>query len=130
MAKYRVVRPWHGVSAGQVVDLDVVHPSILSNVTPAIEVGLDAGEADDALARARAEIEALHRQAETELAQRIEGAREQAKAEAQGIIDSAHEEAERIKAEAIKQAGELTPATPDATAAKRGRPPKVDSSSE
>ncbi|WP_025516774.1 hypothetical protein [Bordetella trematum] len=130
MAKYRVVRPWHGVSAGQVVELEHVNPAIKANLVPESGGGDDAGHAASLLAQAEAEVEAMRKRAEAELAQRIEEAREQAKAEAKGIIESAHGEAERIKAEAAKQAGELTPATPDATAAKRGRPPKVDSSGE
>lgn len=32
MAKYEVVRPWHGVSAGDIVDLKEVHPSLKSHV--------------------------------------------------------------------------------------------------
>ncbi|AXF76058.1 hypothetical protein LU604_10890 [Erwinia tracheiphila] len=30
--KYEVVRPWHGVSAGDVVQLEKVHPSLKSHV--------------------------------------------------------------------------------------------------
>lgn len=89
MAKYQVIRAWHGVSVGQVVELKELHPALKANV---IEVGKGVGQtenADDVLAKA--------------------------KAEAQTIIDDAKAEAERIKTEAQKQVGELTPATPEAT---------------
>lgn len=32
MAKYQVIRPWHGVSAGQVVEMEGVHPSLKPHV--------------------------------------------------------------------------------------------------
>lgn len=32
MAKYQVIRPWHGVSAGQVVEMEGLHPSLKSHV--------------------------------------------------------------------------------------------------
>lgn len=32
MAKYEVVRPWNGVSLGQVVEMETLHPALKSNV--------------------------------------------------------------------------------------------------
>lgn len=32
MPKYEVIRPWHGVAIGDVVDLEEVHPVIKANV--------------------------------------------------------------------------------------------------
>ena len=115
MAKYQVIRPWSGVTMGQIVDLKEVHPSLKANV---MEVGKGAGssdEAGDVLAKAHAEAAALREQTEAELTKRAAEAQAEAQADAQTIIDEANAEAERIKAEAIKQAGELTPATPEAT---------------
>ena len=34
MAKYEVIRPWHGVQVGQIVNLDKLHPALKSNVRP------------------------------------------------------------------------------------------------
>ena len=114
MAKYQVIRPWAGVTMGQIVDLKEVHPALKANV---MEVGKGAGSSDEAgdiLAKAHAEAATLREQTEAELAKQIHEAREKAYAEVKSIIDDANAEAEHIKAEAIKQAGELTPATPEA----------------
>ncbi|YCF39279.1 glycoprotein [Pseudomonas aeruginosa] len=32
--KYEVVRPWHGVAAGDVVEIDDLHPALKANVRP------------------------------------------------------------------------------------------------
>lgn len=32
MAKYEVVRPWNGVTLGQVVEIEKLHPALKSNV--------------------------------------------------------------------------------------------------
>lgn len=32
MAKYQVTKPWHGVIAGQVVEMDGLHPSLKPHV--------------------------------------------------------------------------------------------------
>lgn len=34
MAKYEVIRPWHGVKKGAVVDLKHLHPALKANVRP------------------------------------------------------------------------------------------------
>lgn len=116
MAKYRVIRAWHGVSVGQVVEMEDIHPSLKPNVVAVVDAGAQVDEAGDLLKRAQAEVDAMRKQAEAEVAQRVSEARDQVQAEAKSIIDNAHEEAERIKADALKQAGELIPATPEAPA--------------
>lgn len=86
MAKYQVVRAWHGVTVGQVVEMEKVHPSLKANVIPLSQVTPAHDEAGDLLKQAQAEIDAMRERAE----------------------------AERIKQDAQQKAGELTPATPDA----------------
>ena len=34
MAKYEVVRPWHGVAIGDVVEFEKLHPALKANVHP------------------------------------------------------------------------------------------------
>lgn len=34
MAKYEVIRPWHGVKSGQVLDMAKLHPALKPNVRP------------------------------------------------------------------------------------------------
>jgi len=34
MAKYEVIRPWHGVALGAVVELKKLHPALKANVRP------------------------------------------------------------------------------------------------
>lgn len=34
MAKYEVIRPWHGVKVGQIVELAKLHPALRANVRP------------------------------------------------------------------------------------------------
>lgn len=114
MAKYQVIRPWAGVTMGQIVDLKEVHPALKANVMEVGKGSSSSNEAADVLATAHADAEALRKQTEDELTKQIHEAREQVQAEAKSIIDAANAEAERIKAEAVKQAGELTPATPEA----------------
>lgn len=43
MAKYEVIRPWHGVKEGDIVDLKEVHPSLQPRVRKL------AGQAEPAL---------------------------------------------------------------------------------
>lgn len=42
MAKYEVIRPWHGVKRGDVVELETLHPALEANVRQL--VGEVAGE--------------------------------------------------------------------------------------
>lgn len=114
MAKYQVVRAWHGVTVGQVVEMEKVHPSLKANVIPLTQVAPAYDEAGDLLKQAQAEIDAMRERAQTELAQRVAEAKQEAQAEADRIISEATVEAERIKLDAQQKAGELTPATPDA----------------
>lgn len=114
MAKYQVVRAWHGVTVGQVVEMAHVHPSLKANVIPLTQVAPVSDEAGDLLKQALAEIDAMRERAQTELAQRVEEAKQEAQAEADRIISEATADAERIKQDAQQKAGELTPATPDA----------------
>ncbi|MGO3872090.1 MAG: hypothetical protein ACTJH7_18545, partial [Alcaligenes sp.] len=114
MAKYQVVRAWHGVAVGQVVEMEKVHPSLKANVIPLTQVAPASDEAGDLLKQAQAEIDAMRERAQTELAQRVAEAKQEAQAEADRIISEATAEAERIKQDAQQKAGELTPATPDA----------------
>lgn len=45
MAKYEVIRPWHGVEMGQIIEVASLHPALLNNVrmvpsgtlTPAVD---------------------------------------------------------------------------------------------
>ncbi|OAE52873.1 glycoprotein [Achromobacter insolitus] len=41
MPKYEVIRPWHGVKAGDVLELSRVHPALKSNVR---QLGSEAAE--------------------------------------------------------------------------------------
>lgn len=34
MAKFEVIRPWHGVSKGQIIEVDRIHPAFKPNVRP------------------------------------------------------------------------------------------------
>ncbi len=123
MPKYEVIRPWHGVSVGQVFETDRLHPALKSNVREVktsvgraeVDVAVIAKqEAEKILAEAAHQVETMHEQAQTELAQLVEEAKQEAQAEADRIISEATAEAERIKQDAQQKAGELTPATPDA----------------
>lgn len=56
MPKYEVVKPWHGVKAGDVVVLDKLHPALKANVramkgeagelVPATPAGTNGGASD------------------------------------------------------------------------------------
>lgn len=37
MAKYEVMKPWHGVKVGQVFETDQLHPALKSHVREALE---------------------------------------------------------------------------------------------
>ncbi|MGT5975017.1 glycoprotein [Escherichia coli] len=32
MAKYEVIKPWHGVKSGEIVDIETLHPSLKPHV--------------------------------------------------------------------------------------------------
>nr|WP_315528290.1 hypothetical protein [uncultured Achromobacter sp.] len=122
MAKYQVVIPWSGVRAGQIVDLNEVHPSIEANVR---KVGSESSAGTLSVdVRAIASEEAERIMAQAKLA--VEGISSDARAEAERIVSAAQEEADRILQEAREEAGRiraaatgaqsgnLTPATPGA----------------
>ncbi|UQN37312.1 hypothetical protein MTR80_06295 [Alcaligenes aquatilis] len=123
MPKYEVIRPWHGVSVGQVFETDRLHSALKSNVREVMAAGnrveVDLAvtakqEAGKILAEAAHQVDTMREQAQAELAQRVEEAKHEAQAEADRIISEATAEAERIKQDAQQKVGELTPATPDA----------------
>lgn len=129
MAKYRVTRPWAGVSMGQVIELSDVHPSIKPNLMPVSEGVSDADQASDIITQAHATAEALRKDTETELSKQIAVAVDGARAEAQAIVEAAQAEAQKIIVDArteaetflsgaVEQTTKLVPATPDATADK------------
>lgn len=128
MAKYQVIRPWFGVKMGQIVDLEKVHPALAANVRPvAADAPDNAGEAADIVAKARIEADNLRQETEAELNVKIHAAIDEARVERDKIIAEAHKQADAIIAEAraaaealekVEQKGDLTPATPDATADK------------
>lgn len=94
MAKYVVIRPWHGVSLGQVIERDTLHPALHAHVRPVGEG--EAAETGTAEAKARA-------------AQIIADAQ----AEADRIVADAQKEAALARFEAktltINPAGEVPP---------------------
>lgn len=128
MAKYQVVRPWHGVKKGAVLTLDRVHPALAANVMEITDDGRVGHVTVDVSAIATEQAERIIAEAKETIDTMVSAAR----TEADEIVLAAHAEAGRIRAGATagEAGGTLTPATPDATAAKRGRPPKVGSSSE
>lgn len=98
MPKYEVTIPWNGVIAGQVIDLDSVHPAIAANVRPVAEREVDATSADDA------------EQVLLKVREQADGIVREAQAKAVEIIDTAKAEAARLTSEATKPAGQLTTA--------------------
>lgn len=104
MAKFQVIRPWFGVTMGQIVDLEKVHPALAANVRPvAVDAQDDSEQAAGIVAKAHAEGDAI-----------IAEAHKQADA----IIAEARSAAESFVPATVEQTGDLTPATPDATADK------------
>lgn len=128
MAKFQVIRPWFGVKMGQIVDLEKVHPALAANVRPvAVDAQDNAGEAADIVAKAHAEAVDLIEKARAEANGEIHAAVTEAQAERDKIIANANAQAEAIIADAraaaeamekVEPKGDLTPATPDATADK------------
>ena len=97
--KYEVVIPWNGVSKGDVLELDSVHPSLVANLREVVAEKRAEGpsESKKIVAEARAEAKRIL---------------DDAKAEADKLTNAALAEADKIVADAKKQKGELTPATP------------------
>lgn len=108
MPKYEVIKPWNGVSKGQVLELESLAAALLPNVREVgalrngsltLDVSAQVDEAaEQALAEARVSVDAMI---------------DEAKAQAEGIIAAANAEAASIREQAKAQAGTLTPAIPD-----------------
>lgn len=113
MPKFEVIRPWHGVTAGQIVELKVVHPSLAANVRAVGEGADENDEAAQVLAAARkeaqgiiAEARAIHDDAKAGALKLLDEARtgataiiDDAKAQAAKLVQSdANERREVIKA--------------------------------
>lgn len=91
--RYEVVRPWAGVSLGDVIDLDPekIHPAIKSNIRQVVKAAKPkTDEADKVLADARAQAEGIKAEADKVLAD--------ARAQAEKILTDAYAEAEALKA--------------------------------
>ncbi|MDF3863467.1 hypothetical protein P3W53_03275 [Pseudomonas denitrificans (nom. rej.)] len=113
MPKFEVIRPWNGVTAGQILELKEVHPSLAANVRAMGEGAADGDEAGQVLAAARkeaqeiiAEARAIHDDAKAGALKLLEDARtgaatiiDEAKAQAAKLVQSdASERREVIKA--------------------------------
>ncbi|KES20139.1 MULTISPECIES: hypothetical protein [Pseudomonas] len=105
MPKFEVIRPWHGVTAGQIVELKEVHPSLAANVRAVGEGADEDGEAGKVLAAAREEAQ--------EVVSKARSIHEEATAAAQKLLDDARAGAAEILDEAKAQAAKLLP-PPDA----------------
>jgi len=108
--KFEVVRPWQGVSAGQIIELAVpIHPAIEANVRKvvAVEEGFPAAELVTAALQAEQIItEATQAAADLVNAAKLEAEQivtdataqgEAAKLQAEQIVGDAYTEAEKIK---------------------------------
>lgn len=107
--KYEVIRPWVGVTQGQVLELDPdkLHPSLRANLRKISAAGVTGGDTEQAqeiISKAKEEAEMFLEEAR----RKFDEVRENAKAEAEKIIKDAKAEAERIKVEATGQGVELT----------------------
>lgn len=90
--KFEVVRPWQGVSAGQIIELAVpIHPAIEANVRKvvAVEEGAPAAE----LVTAALQAEQIINEATQAAADLVKAAT----AQAEQIVGDAYAEAEKIK---------------------------------
>ncbi|HFQ9619121.1 TPA: hypothetical protein ACHTQ5_001219 [Pseudomonas aeruginosa] len=108
MPKYEVIKPWNGVSKGQVLELDTLAAALLPNVR---EVG--ALRNGSLTLDVSAQVDEAARQALAEARASVDAMIDEAKAQAEGIIAAANAEAASIREQAKAQAGTLTPAIPD-----------------
>ncbi|HBO1957477.1 hypothetical protein [Pseudomonas aeruginosa] len=108
MPKYEVIKPWNGVSKGQVLELDSLASALLPNVR---EVG--ALRNGSLTLDVSAQVDEAARQALAEARASVDAMIVDAKAQAEGIIAAANAEAASIREQAKAQAGTLTPAIPD-----------------
>lgn len=100
MPKYEVIKPWHGVRAGQIVELKEVHESLAANVR-AVGDGADDGEdgADQVLASARKEAQEIIAEARSILDDAKTGAAkllDEARAGAAAVLDEAKAQAAKL----------------------------------
>lgn len=100
MPKYEVIKPWHGVRAGQIVELKEVHESLVANVR-AVGEGApeDEGSTDLVLDSARREAQEIIAEARSIL--------DDAKTGAAKLLDDARSGAVAILDEAKAQAAKL-----------------------
>ncbi|HFS0792875.1 TPA: hypothetical protein ACHY0C_006068 [Pseudomonas aeruginosa] len=108
MPKYEVIKPWNGVSKGQVLELESLAAALLPNVR---EVG--ALRNGSLTLDVSAQVDEAARQALAEAQASVDAMIDEAKAQAEGIIAAANAEAASIREQAKAQAGTLTPAIPD-----------------
>ncbi|ENQ7718374.1 hypothetical protein ACEQOO_000307 [Pseudomonas aeruginosa] len=108
MPTYEVIKPWNGVSKGQVLELESLAAALLSNVR---EVG--ALKNGSLTLDVSAQVDEAARQALAEARVSVDAMIDEAKAQAEGIIAAANAEAASIREQAKAQAGTLTPAIPD-----------------
>lgn len=108
MPKYEVIKPWNGVSKGQVLELESLAAALLPNVR---EVG--ALRNGSLTLDVSAQVDEAARQALAEARVSVDAMIDEAKAQAEGIIAAANAEAASIREQAKAQAGTLTPAIPD-----------------
>lgn len=95
MPKFEVIRPWHGVTAGQIVELKEVHPSLAANVRAVGEGAVEDDEAAQVLAAAHKEAQEIIAEARTGAAAILDEAKAQA---AKPVQVDANERREVIKA--------------------------------
>lgn len=103
MPKFEVIRPWHGVSAGQIVELKEVHPSLVANVRAVGEGAAEDDEAGQILAAARTEAK--------EIISEARAIHDDAKAGALKLLEDARTGAAAIIDEAKAQAAKLVQPT-------------------
>lgn len=104
--RYEVVRPWAGVSLGDVIDLDPekIHPAIKSNIRKVVKAAKatgNAAEVEKLLTEAEAKLKSTIAEADKVLADAKAEAEQivkDARAEADSIMLNAHAEAEALKA--------------------------------
>ncbi|EPC5685457.1 hypothetical protein ACEOSB_14150 [Pseudomonas aeruginosa] len=106
MPKYEVIKPWNGVSKGQVLELDSLASALLPNVR---EIG--ALKNGSLTLDVSAQVDEAAKQALAEAQASVDAMIVDAKAQAEGIIAAANAEAANIREQA--KAGTLTPAIPD-----------------
>lgn len=85
--KYEVIRPWTGVEAGDVIELDEVHPAIKANVR-LVNPKAKSGEQDDGSSLIEA-AKVKAKEIEEEATQKAEGIIAKANADAEAILEAA-----------------------------------------